>query len=135
MTLRLRNTLSRSIEPVEPIDGQTVRMYTCGPTVYRYAHVGNLRSYLLADLIRRTLRYHGLSVLHVKNITDVGHLRDEHGEQERGRPAVHRAEYTGALLERPSAEHGTRPRRTTPPGERCLHREASVPITTAGGVR
>jgi cysteinyl-tRNA synthetase len=52
-------------------------MYTCGPTVYRYAHVGNLRSYLLADLIRRTLLYHGLDVLHVKNITDVGHLRDE----------------------------------------------------------
>ena len=52
-------------------------MYTCGPTVYRYAHVGNLRSYLLADLIRRALLYHGLEVLHVKNITDVGHLRDE----------------------------------------------------------
>ena len=52
-------------------------MYTCGPTVYRYAHVGNLRSNLLADLIRRTLLYHGVDVLHVKNITDVGHLRDE----------------------------------------------------------
>ncbi len=77
MTLRLRNTLSRAVESVEPMDGTTIRMYTCGPTVYRYAHVGNLRSYLLADLIRRTLRYHGLAVLHVKNITDVGHLRDE----------------------------------------------------------
>jgi cysteinyl-tRNA synthetase len=52
-------------------------MYTCGPTVYRYAHVGNLRSNILADLIRRVLLYHGLDVLHVKNITDVGHLRDE----------------------------------------------------------
>ena len=52
-------------------------MYTCGPTVYRYAHVGNLRSNLLADLIRRALLYHGIDVLHVKNITDVGHLRDE----------------------------------------------------------
>jgi cysteinyl-tRNA synthetase len=52
-------------------------MYTCGPTVYRWAHVGNLRSYLLADLIRRALLYHGIPVLHVKNITDVGHLRDE----------------------------------------------------------
>jgi cysteinyl-tRNA synthetase len=52
-------------------------MYTCGPTVYRYAHIGNLRSFLLADLIRRTLLYHGLDVLHVKNITDVGHMRDE----------------------------------------------------------
>jgi cysteinyl-tRNA synthetase len=52
-------------------------MYTCGPTVYRYAHVGNLRSYLLADFIRRALLYHGLEVFHVKNVTDVGHLRDE----------------------------------------------------------
>jgi cysteinyl-tRNA synthetase len=52
-------------------------MYSCGPTVYSYAHVGNLRSYLLADLIRRTLLYHGLDVFHVQNITDVGHLRDE----------------------------------------------------------
>ena len=57
MTLRLRNTLTRSVEPVDPLEAGLVRMYTCGPTVYRYAHVGNLRSYLLADLIRRTLRF------------------------------------------------------------------------------
>ena len=77
MTLRLRNTLTRSVDSVHPLEPGTVRMYTCGPTVYRYAHVGNLRSYLLADLIRRALLYHGLEVVHVKNITDVGHLRDE----------------------------------------------------------
>src|SRR3954466_3779647 len=77
MTLRIRNTLTRAVEPVVPLEPGRVRMYTCGPTVYRYAHVGNLRSYLLADLIRRVLLYHGLDVLHVKNITDVGHLRDE----------------------------------------------------------
>ena len=77
MSLHLRNTLSRRVEPVEPLDPGTVRMYTCGPTVYRYAHVGNLRSNLLADLIRRALLYHGIDVFHLKNITDVGHLRDE----------------------------------------------------------
>jgi cysteinyl-tRNA synthetase len=77
MMLRLRNTLTRRVEPVEPLEPGHVRMYTCGPTVYRYAHVGNLRSNLLADLIRRVVLYHGLDVLHVKNITDVGHLRDE----------------------------------------------------------
>ena len=77
MTLRLRNTLGRRIEPVEPLEPGRVRMYTCGPTVYRYAHVGNLRSNLLADLIRRVLLYHGNDVFQVKNITDVGHLRDE----------------------------------------------------------
>jgi cysteinyl-tRNA synthetase len=56
-------------------------MYTCGPTVYRYAHVGNLRTFLLADLIRRVLLYHGLEVLQIQNITDVGHLRDERLDQ------------------------------------------------------
>ena len=77
MPLRLRNTLTRRVDQVEPLEPGRVRMYTCGPTVYRYAHVGNLRSNLLADLIRRTLLYHGIDVFHVKNITDVGHLRDE----------------------------------------------------------
>lgn len=77
MTLHLRNTLGRRVEPVEPLEPGRVRIYTCGPTVYRYAHVGNLRSNLLADLIRRVLLYHGIDVLQVKNITDVGHLRDE----------------------------------------------------------
>jgi len=77
MTLQLRNTLTREVEPVEPIDGERLRMYSCGPTVYRYAHVGNLRTFLLADLIRRVVLYHGTPVLQVQNITDVGHLRDE----------------------------------------------------------
>jgi cysteinyl-tRNA synthetase len=77
MALSLRNTLTRRVEPVEPIEAGRVRIYTCGPTVYRYAHVGNLRSNILADLIRRTELYHGVDVLHVKNITDVGHLRDD----------------------------------------------------------
>jgi cysteinyl-tRNA synthetase len=76
--LHLRDTLTRQIKPVEPLESGRIRMYSCGPTVYRYAHVGNLRSFLLADLIRRILLYHGLEVLHVQNITDVGHLRDEH---------------------------------------------------------
>jgi cysteinyl-tRNA synthetase len=59
------------------MDGAAVRMYSCGPTVYRYAHVGNLRTFLLADFIRRALIYHGHEVRHVQNITDVGHMRDE----------------------------------------------------------
>jgi cysteinyl-tRNA synthetase len=75
MNLHLRDTLTRSVLPVSPSDGKRVRMYSCGPTVYRFAHVGNLRTFLLADLIRRVLLYHGLPVLHVQNITDVGHMR------------------------------------------------------------
>ncbi len=77
MTLRLRNTLTRTVEPVAAADGVRLRMYSCGPTVYRFAHVGNLRTFLLADLVRRAVLYHGTDVLHVQNITDVGHLRDE----------------------------------------------------------
>jgi cysteinyl-tRNA synthetase len=75
MNLHLRDTLTRGVVPISAGDGQRVRMYSCGPTVYRFAHVGNLRTFLLADLIRRTLLYHGLEVLHVQNITDVGHMR------------------------------------------------------------
>jgi cysteinyl-tRNA synthetase len=77
MNVRLRDTLSRSVQQVEPLEPGRVRMYSCGPTVYRYAHVGNLRTFLLADLIRRALLYHGIEVRHVQNITDVGHLRDD----------------------------------------------------------
>jgi cysteinyl-tRNA synthetase len=77
MALHLRNTLTRRKEPFESLEPGRVRMYTCGPTVYRYAHIGNLRSYLLADFVRRALVVRGYEVVHVKNITDVGHLRDE----------------------------------------------------------
>lgn len=65
------------LEPPRNGELPRVRMYTCGPTVYRYAHVGNLRSFLLADFIRRALLFHGVEVLHLKNVTDVGHMRDE----------------------------------------------------------
>ncbi len=79
--LRLYNTLSKQIDEVRPIDPGVVKMYTCGPTVYRDAHIGNLRSYLMADWIRRTLELDGLNVVHIKNITDVGHMRQEVLEQ------------------------------------------------------
>src|SRR4026208_777606 len=69
--------LGRRAEPVEPLEPGRVRMYTCGPAVYRYAHVGNLRSNILADLIRPALLHHGNRGPHVKNITDVGRRRDE----------------------------------------------------------
>ncbi|HEX5581044.1 MAG TPA: cysteine--tRNA ligase, partial [Gemmatimonadaceae bacterium] len=68
---RLYNTLSRSIEPFAPADGQTIRMYTCGPTVYNPAHLGNFRTFLFEDLMRRALRLHGWDVVQVMNLTDV----------------------------------------------------------------
>ncbi|MGQ0649188.1 MAG: cysteine--tRNA ligase [Gemmatimonadaceae bacterium] len=71
MSFRLYNTLSRSVEPFAPADGETVRMYTCGPTVYDPAHVGNFRTFLFNDLMRRTLRLQGWNVVQVQNLTDV----------------------------------------------------------------
>ena len=79
--LRLYDTMTRRVSDVQPLEPGVVKMYTCGPTVYRDAHIGNLRSYLMADWIRRVLEAQGLSVLHVKNITDVGHMRQEMLEQ------------------------------------------------------
>jgi cysteinyl-tRNA synthetase len=75
--LRLYDTRTRQVEAVEPDRRGSLRMYSCGPTVYRYAHVGNLRSYLLADLIRRTVEWAGRTVTSCQNITDVGHLADD----------------------------------------------------------
>ena len=77
MALKLHNTLTKRLEQVRPIEPGLVKMYTCGPTVYRDAHIGNLRSYLMADWVRRVLEAQGLTVTHVKNITDVGHMRQE----------------------------------------------------------
>lgn len=79
--MNIFNTLTRRIEPIEPIEPGRIRMYSCGPTVYRYIHIGNLRTFCLADWIRRTLAYQGIEVLHVKNITDVGHMRVERLDQ------------------------------------------------------
>ena len=74
MTVRLYNTMSRTVEDFKPIREGEVGMYCCGPTVYNYAHIGNLRTYVFEDLLHRTLVKAGYHVKHVMNITDVGHL-------------------------------------------------------------
>jgi len=71
MALRFFNTLSQQVEDFSTQDGKTVRMYTCGPTVYHYVHIGNLRTFTFQDLLRRWLRYRGYALNHVMNITDV----------------------------------------------------------------
>ncbi len=107
--IRLYNTLGRSKQELKPLQPGRVSIYTCGPTVYRYAHVGNLRTYLFADLLARTLEYNGHEVRQVKNITDVGHLTDDsfdRGEDkmlvsarlEKKSPAEIAAYYTEAFL-------------------------------------
>src|SRR5438270_12741289 len=68
---RLFNTMTRSVEPFAPADGETVRIYSCGPTVYNPAHLGNFRTFLFVDLLRRALRMRGWNVRQVMNLTDV----------------------------------------------------------------
>src|SRR3989344_6171732 len=73
----LTNTLTRKKEKFMPIKKGQVGIYTCGPTVYRDIHIGNFRTYLMADILKRVLIYNGYKVKHIKNITDVGHMRTE----------------------------------------------------------
>jgi len=75
--MRIYNTLTRQVEEIVPIEAGKIKMYSCGPTVYRYIHIGNLRTFTMADWLRRAFEYRGFEVLHVKNITDVGHMRQE----------------------------------------------------------
>lgn len=75
--MRLYNTLSREIEDFKPISDKEVTMYTCGPTVYHYAHIGNLRSYISEDILEKALNYLGYNVKRCMNITDVGHLSSD----------------------------------------------------------
>lgn len=101
-TLYLYNTLTRKKEVFKPIRDDYVGLYTCGPTVYNHAHIGNLRTYIFEDILKRVLLYNGYSVKHVMNITDVGHLagdRDmgedkmEKGARREGRSAWDIAEF------------------------------------------
>jgi len=80
--MKLFNTLTRKKEDFETIDGKCVRMYSCGPTVYNYAHIGNMRTYIFMDILRRSLIFAGLKVKGVMNITDVGHLLSDADEGE-----------------------------------------------------
>ena len=82
MVLILYNTLTRKKEPFKPIVKGNVGLYTCGPTVYHYAHIGNLRSFIFEDVLKRVLLLNKLKVKHVMNITDVGHLTSDSDEGE-----------------------------------------------------
>ena len=74
MDIYFYNTLTRKKELFEPLDSQEIRMYSCGPTVYKNATIGNMRTNIFQDILRRMLRYNGYKIKHVMNITDVGHL-------------------------------------------------------------
>ena len=75
--LKIYNTLTKKIEEFKPISNKEVGLYTCGPTVYNYVHIGNLRTFVFEDILKRILKYNNYQVKHVMNITDVGHLTDD----------------------------------------------------------
>ena len=107
--LKLYNTLTRKKEIFKPLNKKEVGLYSCGPTVYHYAHLGNLRAYIFADILKKTLLFNGFNVKHVINITDVGHLTSdadtgedklEKGAKREGKTAWDVAEfYTKAFQE------------------------------------
>jgi len=110
VTVRLYDSLTRELHEVTPVDGETVKIYSCGPTVYRYIHIGNMRSFMLGDLIRRALRFEGQRVRWIMNITDVGHMTDEVSDTGRDKMELAEADeglsaaeigrkYTDAFLE------------------------------------
>lgn len=82
MKLNLYNTLTKSKNEFVSINANIVKMYTCGPTVYNFAHIGNLRTYIFEDVLKRVLEYNGYKVEHIMNITDVGHLQSDADEGE-----------------------------------------------------
>lgn len=82
MDLILYNTLTKQKEKFIPLEKNEVKLYSCGPTVYSFAHIGNFRAYIFMDTLRRTLKYNGYSLKHVMNITDVGHLESDADEGE-----------------------------------------------------
>ncbi|USI77850.1 cysteine--tRNA ligase [Sphingopyxis sp. USTB-05] len=92
--LKLFNSLKRSLETFEPVHAGEARVYSCGPTVYNYPHIGNMRAYVFADTLGRTLSYKGYKLTHVINITDVGHLTDDAdaGEDKLEKAAAERAQ-------------------------------------------
>ncbi|MBI2436679.1 MAG: cysteine--tRNA ligase [Candidatus Magasanikbacteria bacterium] len=118
--LTLYNTLTKQKEEFKPIADNKVGLYTCGPTVYNYAHIGNLRTYIFEDILRRVLEYNNFDVEHVMNITDVGHLTDdadsgedkmEKGARREGKSAWEIAEfYTQVFKENLVDLHITEPK-------------------------
>jgi cysteinyl-tRNA synthetase len=99
MALRFYNTLTQRVEPFAPLHGNTVRMYTCGPTVYNYAHIGNLRTFTFEDILRRWLLYRGYQLDHVMNITDVDDKIIRNATAEHQTLAEYTAKYTQAFLD------------------------------------
>src|SRR5215470_9967696 len=99
MQLRFYNTLTQKTEPFAPLEGNTVRMYTCGPTVWNYVHIGNLRTFTSQDILRRWLQYRGYQLQHAMNITDVDDRIIQQATEAHQTIYDYTAQYTAAFFE------------------------------------
>src|ERR1043166_6309236 len=125
-SLRLYNTLSQQLEPFAPARDNTVRMYTCGPTVYDYAHIGNFRSFAFVDILRKCLRANGFQLDHVMNITDVDDKIIRNAVAQKKDLKEYTAAYTQAFLEDCAALRLERPERLTPATEHIEDMVAAI---------
>src|ERR671929_415784 len=97
--LRLKNTLSRIQEEFKPLESGRVKMYSCGPTVYDYGHIGNFRTFVFVDLLRRYLKQSGYTLDHVMNITDVDDKIIRNASQQKKSVRDYASQYEKAFLE------------------------------------
>ena len=135
MALRLYNTLSLDVKPFQPADGKTVRMYTCGPTVYDYAHIGNFRTFVFFDVLRKWLRLSGFALNHVMNITDVDDKIIRNAMARNQTLNEYTAQYTqaffddSALLRLEQAEHVVKATEHIPQMAHAIHELTSKGYT------
>lgn len=133
MSLRLYNTLTQQVEPFSPADSKTVKMYTCGPTVYNYVHVGNLRTFTFQDVLRRWLRARGYQLNHVMNITDVDDKIIRNASAANQSLAEYTAKYAEAFLEDTAALRLERPEHMVRATDHIPEMVSAVETLTAKG--
>src|SRR3569833_917573 len=114
MALRFYNTLTQELEAFHPLSGNTVRMYTCGPTVYNFVHIGNFRTFTFQDILRRWLRYRGYKLNHVMNVTDVDDKIITNAAKEKKSIDEYTAVYTKAFFEDAAALRLEQPEHVAP---------------------
>jgi cysteinyl-tRNA synthetase len=132
MALRFYNTLSQQLEEFSPARDNTVRMYTCGPTVYDFAHIGNFRTFVFVDILRRCLRANGFGLNHVMNITDVDDKIIRNAVAQHKSLEEYTAIYTKAFLDDCAMLRLERPERLTPATEHIDDMVQAVERLTAG---
>ncbi len=133
MALRFYNTLTQQVEAFTPLDGKTVRMYTCGPTVYHYVHIGNLRTFTFQDILRRWLAYRGYALMHVMNITDVEDKIIRNAMEQGKSLSEYTAVYEKAFLEDMATLRMQQPERIVRATEHIEEMVANVEALTAKG--